>query len=237
MSAHETTIAIQVWADKYHSQIDRDLTMAWPLLKDKLEDLAEAMTTWELVRGPSVKFRDERLGPVIENWTKAHIAPILQDAQKDLRSLIDGLRAAPGLPQPNAEFNSQLDSALRVRDAAGPALLAGGLGTGVATLMIGIGKSTTFLLFSTMVVSWPLVIGGLVITAILIAIGTLLTQDVKRRIRVRFREQLLPRIETTIIGEDFEHEGKRVLSLRRQMKATVEEWKELALQVLKQEGL
>ena len=232
MNSHETRIDLQKWADKYHSRIDQDLTNAWPVLKERLRDLVDEMSLWELVLGPGTDFRDNRLSPTIESWAKANVMPIVEAAEKELQRLIESIRVDRNDPYPDTARS--WEGNWRFSDAGGPALAAIGAGAGLAGLVLGISKITTFLIFTTLIVNWYLVIAGIVIGAVLFAYGSHRALSFKAELRDRFRKLLLPKIEETILGNSFELEGKTILSVRCQLKETIDREKAAALHRLEE---
>jgi hypothetical protein len=47
---------------------------------------------------------------------------------------------------------------------------------------------------------------------------------------------LLPKIKEALIGEGYEHDGKKIPSIRRQMKEAVEQAADAALRALREES-
>jgi hypothetical protein len=97
---------------------------------------------------------------------------------------------------------------------------------------LGIAKVTAWLIFQVIVINWPLVIIGVVVGAILIALGGHGTFGLQARLRQRFRERLIPKIKESIIGESFELNGKQLPSVRCRLKELIERGKAEALCML-----
>jgi hypothetical protein len=128
MNPHEIRTTIQAWAARYHSRIDRDLETAWPDLELRLRDLVDKMSLKELTLGPRSDFQDSRLKPIIESWAGTHLAPIVEDAEKELRIIYQSIQAlginSRGIP---GEWSGMLSPS----DTWAPAAVVGGVAVGV----------------------------------------------------------------------------------------------------------
>ncbi|MBI3822048.1 MAG: hypothetical protein HY289_05125 [Planctomycetes bacterium] len=229
MNANDIATKIQAWADKYHARIDRDLLSAWSDLELRLRDLVDTMSLRELTLGPRADFHVQRLGPVIATWATGHIVPILDAAEVELRAICESIRNLHGVSQ---EVPGEWSGTLSFSDVWGPGAAAAGATVGVVAVILGISKATAWLIFTVIVVNWYLVIAGVVVGAALIALGGYGTFGLKAKLRDRFRDKLVPMIKEAILGDTFELNGKKVPSVRCQLKDVIERGKVEAIRML-----
>jgi hypothetical protein len=229
MDRQELELVIVGWANKYSARIDHDLNNGWPDLELRLRDLVDEMSLKELTLGPGSDFQDNRLDPMIQSWTDRHVTPILEDAEKELRKIYESIQV---LHVDSHVVPGEWKGMLSFGDLTGPGAVAAGAGVGVAAVVIGISKATSWIIFTVIVVNWYLVIAGVVLGVILIALGAHGMLGLKAKLRDRFREALVPKIKEVILGESFKHGGKEMLSVRRQMKEIIERSKDEALRQL-----
>jgi hypothetical protein len=229
MDAHEIRIVIQAWADKYRARIDRDLTTAWPELENELRSLIDQMTLRELTIGPGADFQNNRLQPRIASWSASHIKPLAEDAEKDLHKIFESLQL---LPSGSTTIPGAWKGTLRFDDLLGPAAAGLGVGIGVAGVVLGISKATTWIIFTILVVNWYLVIAGLVVGLALYAAGSHRMLGLQGRLRERFRAKLIPKIQEAVLGDCFLVKQEKVPSIRRQLIDVIERGKADALDKL-----
>jgi hypothetical protein len=102
-------------------------------------------------------------------------------------------------------------------------------------VILGISKAMAWIVFLVIVVNWPLVIAGVVVGVVLVAFGAHGMLSLKAKLRDRFRDKLLPKIKEAILGEFFDLDGKKVPSLRIQLKNMIEQSRTEALRKLEVE--
>jgi hypothetical protein len=217
---HERKMAIACWADKYTARFDQEVTKAWPDMKDRLESIIAGMSWSELAFGPGKGFGEQAIEPTVKAWVETHVQPILDDAVRDLRDCTrqDLADVTPGAPSGTDERG-----ALQSLDVLkGLALPAGAL-VASGAVVAAIVTTTKLLIFTTIVVHWPLLITGLIIGGILSLFGGQHLAKLKQTLQSRFREGLLPKIRESLIGDGVEREGQWVPSLKDQLKTKVKD--------------
>jgi len=228
---HEARLALQGWADKYRSRIDKDLHDGWPDLKDRIQDAVGRLSWKELATGPGSDFQKERLNPAVEAWVSHYVEPIIEDAAREFQTLAcDIEQSLSASPAGNQKALSGLSS-IDVLEAL--TLPMGATVAGVA-VVAAIGKVTTLIIFTSIIVKWPLLIAGLIVGGVLIAVGALRLATLKDRLRGRIERHLLPQIKDAIVGNGVVQGGRHEPSLRQKLTAGVDGALDKALQKLNQ---
>jgi hypothetical protein len=121
---------------------------------------------------------------------------------------------------------------LRFSDVWRPGAVAAGAAIGIGAVVAGLSPVTTWIIFATFAVNWPLVILGVATGAALIAFGGHGTLELKAKLRDRFRTKLVPKIREAILENGIKLDGKHVPSIRNQLKEMIERGKEEAFRKL-----
>ncbi|MCK5795903.1 MAG: hypothetical protein KAI47_01885 [Deltaproteobacteria bacterium] len=97
--------------------------------------------------------------------------------------------------------------------------LIAGIATGVTAVIVAIG---TVLWFIT-VISWPLLIGGLVVGAALSIFGGARASKLGDTISKRFSKAFIPKIKKALIEDGYSHKGEKFPSTLQQLITKLEE--------------
>jgi hypothetical protein len=210
----EKKVALDGWADRYTTAFDQTLTTAWPDLADRLQQGISTLTLYELATGPGKPFKDRCIRPAVKAWVERHVKPLTDKARSEFRNIVHA--EAEPLPD-DVPGDVDAGGTLEPTDVVKGLALPGGVVLGGGALVGAITTTTTWLVFATVVVSWPLLVGGLALGLILSAFGVYNLSRLKQDLQDRFRKRLLPAIENAVIGTGIEHEGKHVASLKDQL--------------------
>jgi hypothetical protein len=212
-------VALDRWADTYTARFDQALTNAWPDLVDRLERCIAGLSWYELSFGPGEPFR-QCIKRAVQDWVERHVQPLLAKASEDFR---DCVLMDPEEMRTDASVSAEIEGMLGITDIMKVLMLPIGPTVAGAAVATAITTATTWLIFTTVVVSWPLLIGGLVVGGALALFGVYSLARLKSDLQGRFRQRLLPRIESAVLGGGVTHEGKHIPSLRDQLIRAVEE--------------
>jgi hypothetical protein len=229
----EKKVALEAWADRYTTAFDQTLTTAWPDLADRLEQGISTLTLYELATGPGKPFKEGSIRPAVEAWVERHVKRLREKAESEFRNIVEA--EAEPLPD-DVPGDVDVGGTLEPTDVVKGLALPGGLLLGGGAVGVAITSTTTWLVFTTVVVSWPLLIGGLALGLLLSGFGVYNLSRLKQGLQDRFRKRLLPAIENAVIGTGIEHEGKHVASLKDQLIHEVKHAAAEARQKLDNEG-
>lgn len=127
-------------------------------------------------------------------------------------------------------------SILTAGDVLGGLSLPGGVLLGGGATWLAVASVTQFLIFTTVVVNWPLLMLGLAAAALLIVFGGHKMADLHRKLSERFESNLLPRLREALVGAGAVHEGNPVPSLRAQLQTAIRQAAAQARQALDAQG-
>jgi hypothetical protein len=229
----ERRVAVARWADRYTARFDQGLTDAWPDLADRLRQQVAALSWYELTAGPGPEFRDKRIQPAVQAWVERHVRPIIEDADRDFPETALPER---GDLRGGVQADAPSDGALCATDVLKGMALPGGVLVGGGAVVMAITTATTWFVFTTMAVNWPLLIAGLLIGAALSWFGVVRVSGLGTELQRRFEDKLLPPLREAVIGAGAEREGKRVPSLKDQLKQQVRDRAEAARRALERRG-
>jgi hypothetical protein len=229
----EKRVALSRWADRYTSRFDQDLTNAWPDLAERLREAVASLSWIELSLGPGKDFQKDRIKPAVEGWVKQHVQPIIDAADRELREL---LPQASDPIQADTQADVPAEGALYVTDVLRGLAFPGGVLVGGGALAVAVTTATTWLIFTTVVVNWPLLIAGLAIGAALSWFGVVSLAGLPKELQERFRQKLLPGVREALVGKGVEHKGERIPSLKDQLVHGVRETAEVARRRLEGKG-
>jgi hypothetical protein len=211
-------VAIARWADKYTARFDQALTDAWPDLESRLHESIAKLSSYELMAGPGKGFQAKCIDPAVAGWIERHVQPVIEDAGKEFREKIQG---EPGMLQSAFHADAPGERVLHTGDVLiGLALPAGLLMSG-GSVTAAIATTTKLLIFTTVVVNWPLLIGGLIAGTVFCLIGTVSLAGLKGRMRERFENRLMPHLKNAVVGEGIVYRGEHIPSLKDQLKPQV----------------
>jgi hypothetical protein len=226
-------VAIANWVDVYTVRLDQHLNAAWPALAASLEKGIDSMSWHELAFGPGEDFLKRCIQPAVECWVECHVQPIVEEAVAELKKLIPGGQGsfrAKGPMDLDRRGNLRFGDVLEVLTLPGGILVAGGAVT------MAIVTTTKWLIFTTVIVNWPLLIAGLVIGAALAIFGGSQLATLYEKLRRRFRDQLLPQIKAAVVGKGIDHKGQHVPSMLAQLKHKVRETARVAIASFGKQG-
>jgi hypothetical protein len=221
----EKEVALARWADRYTSRFDQELTNAWPDLAERLREAVASLSWVELSLGPGKDFQEKRIQPAVESWVERYVQPIIEEADRELRELL------PQASEPiknDARADVPAEGALYLTDVLRGLALPGGVVVGGGTLAVAITTVTTWLIFTTVVVNWPLLIAGLAVAVALSWFGVVSLSGLPKELQERFQKKLLPGIREALVGKGVEHKGERIPSLKDQLVLQVRETAEAA---------
>lgn len=211
MNQQETKREILAWRNKHTAEVDRKLRTAWPELELRLQNAIEAQSPLTLVKSGPNWIVSNLMQPEIEGWVARHAAPAMEDAAFELNQIvsncIDGRTGQARVPMRADGLGAGGEAVF----AAGS--IVAGIGAGVAGLMLGF---SSFLWFFT-TVSWPIVIVGVAAGGLLMLFGGSKAAKLKEGIVKRFAQVFTPKIKDALIGQGYEHDGKRHASFRAQL--------------------
>jgi hypothetical protein len=154
----EIRLAITGWANKYTARLDQIITNAWPDLANRLEACMASLFWSELAFGPGKDFQQRCLDPAVERWQERLIQPLIQVALDDLTDIFEDKQSglAPDAVAPAFAAEGQLEKldVLKLLSLPGGVLIAG------SAVFAAIVTTTKLLIFTTVIVYWPLLIGG-----------------------------------------------------------------------------
>jgi hypothetical protein len=209
--------ALDRWENDYLTRLGRDVRKAIPDLKDRLREAVAQLTLWQLSFGPGDDFRRTHLDPAFDAWFESHIRPILDDARRDLMTLIhrDGL--ADSTPQ---HLNGP-SGVLGVRDVLAGLALPAGLLIGGGAVAVGVTTATRWVLWQVLVFNWPLIIAGVGFGTLLTWVGVVNMATVYRTLTDRLSLQFFPAVEAAIVGDGVTEGGKHHPSLLCQLQTQI----------------
>lgn len=226
---YEKKVAIAWWVDTYTARFDQALTTAWPDLADRLRAAVATLSWSELAFGPGKEFKKKQIEPAIRDWTQLHVQPIIEAAQEEFRRLVqtDETRM-----KAEAEFGAVDGGALEFADLLKALGVPGGLLLGGGAIAALITEGTVWLVFTTIVVNWPVLICGLLVGGVLALFGAGSIGHMLGQLQDRFTKRILPTLERAIIGEGTEHDGKHIPSLKDALKQMVHDAADAVRQAL-----
>jgi hypothetical protein len=224
-------VALDRWVDKFTTRFELELTAAWPDLAEQLRKHVRAMTWREIATGPGEAFREKCVKPTVNFWEERHVKPIIEVAGKQFPG-----PSGPEFSQVACDADAPANGVLRPRDILEGTALPGGLLLGAGAVGAGLTTATTLLVITTMVVNWPLLIGGLIAGMALSIFGGVRLALLKESLFQRFEIKLLPEIREAIIGEGVGRDGHTVPSLKQQLQQQVCESAALAKKLLNATG-
>ena len=221
---------LRSWRDKHTTKIDADLRAAWPALEGRLKATVEDDPLALIRKKRRKTFLATKLQPEIEAWVKRRAEPLMMEASQGLSDICESVMGGAEI-KPGEIDNAGPGLAGPVMSAIGPILA--GLGAAIAGVMLGIGA---FLgIFVT--ISWPILIGGLVVGGSLAAFGVGNGMKLKEKISRRFCNAFIPKIKDALVGSGYKQDGKHHPSLREQlMDQIAEAAKQAEIQVAQLRG-
>jgi hypothetical protein len=225
--------ALARWVDKHSVALEHGLTVGWPDLRQRLQQGIEHLSWSELATGPGEEFRKRWIERPVTDWVGTHVQPLLEEARKDLHSILPPA-AGPLLARTSVPANAH--GTLSATDVARVLTLPAGLLLGGGALATSIGTATSWLIFTTTVIHWPLLIGGLLVGTFLSLFGVWSLAGLKAELQARFTRRLLPQIEDAVIGKGTQQGGTHIPSLRDQLLCQLEATAEAARNHLEEQG-
>jgi hypothetical protein len=226
-------VALARWADRYTARFDQELTNAWPDLAERLRQ-AVALLSWvELSLGPGKDFQEKRIQPAVQSWVERHVTGIIEEANRELHGIL------PQESEPikgGSQADVPAEGALYLTDVLRGLALPGGVLVGGGALAVAVTTATTWLIFTTVVVNWPLLIAGLAVGVALSWFGVVSLAGLPKELQERFQKKLLPGIREALVGKGVEYKGERIPSLKDQLVHGVRETAEAARRRLEGKG-
>jgi hypothetical protein len=229
----ERRVALARWADKYTARFDRELTNGWPDLADRLRQQVAGLSWYELTVGPGPDFREKRIQPAVGAWVERYVQPIVEDADREFP---ESAQVGPGDLQGDVRADAPSGGALYATDVLKGMALPGGLLVGGGAVGMALTSATTWLIFATIEVNWPLLIAGLVVGTVLSWFGVISLAGLGAELQRRFENNLLLPLREAVIGTGTEQGGRRVPSLKDQLKRQVSDRAEAARRALERRG-
>jgi hypothetical protein len=92
---------------------------------------------------------------------------------------------------------------------------------GGGTVPTAVATVTTWFIFTTVVVNWPLLIAGLTVGVVLSWIGVANLANLRRDLQSRFQERLLPHLREAVVGSGVQNQGRTIPSIKSQLQQQV----------------
>ena len=99
-----------------------------------------------------------------------------------------------------------------------------------------VAEVTVWLVFTTVVVNWPLLLAGLAVGTALSLFGVYRLAQLRETLQRRFGQRLLPSLEGAVVGGGVQRDGRQIPSLKDQLKQKVRETAEAARKALDARG-
>lgn len=200
------------WRDKYVTRIDRDMTTAFPQLKDDL--VAALLNNFNrLIKNKPKTFTKEVINPEILRWIEQVTVPIVNEAEQELVSV-----AIQNSELLDDDF--QIDHLRALLIPGGLAI--GGIGAVIAAFVFGI-TTTTFLFFwAQTLVSWPILLTLIALGGVLTSVGFTKLAKIKKGVADTFVKTFIPKIKDCLIGKGYTTKGKHHDSLKNQFQLAFE---------------
>jgi serine/threonine protein kinase len=218
-TVRDKRLEIERWAQDFMDKTATKLTEAWPALADDLRKKVGELSVYQLSKGPGEDFREKVIGPAVEAWHQQHIQPLLDEASRQLRDIAQADLDRLAREQIDAPTGSTVEAL----DVVRAMMVPGGVLVGGGAVAAGIVTTVKLLVFTTVVVHWPVLVTGLVVGAVISWFGVADLMGLRQRLQTRFENKLLPAIHEALIGEGVEHKGQKIPSLRQQLQQQVRE--------------
>ena len=203
---------VRDWRDKYVTRIERDMTTAFPQLKESLLEAVEENLGLVLTN-KARKLSKEVIEPEVAMWIERTTTPIHDDAARELAEV-------------TFEFESLLQDEFDISRVELMLLPAGltiaGLTVIIGGFLVGITASTFLGIAIGTSVSWPIVVGGAIIGAALLAFGAVQLSHLKNKVALAFTKAFMPKLRSCLIGDGFDVKGEHHESVCRQFQDAVE---------------
>jgi hypothetical protein len=216
----ETAVAVSRWADKYTQRLENDLTQGWPVVANSVGEGINSLSLRQLAFGPGKDLQNGVIEPAVTRWVERCITPLIDDALEELQAL---LPKAPGRLTVDLPRGFDGERNLKASDFAKVAMLPAGPLVAGGAVYVAIATTTKLLVFTTVVVNWPLLVTGLAVAGVLTIFGTKHLACLKDELRCRIRDKLLPRLKDALVGEGIKRDGEIVPSLLNQLQAKIRE--------------
>jgi hypothetical protein len=229
----EKVVALDRWVDTFTTRFEQGLSDAWPDLAERLRQQVFGMTWLELTAGPGKAFREKCIDPIVKRWVERHVEPIIDDARRELRAVV-GLDLKPIAFA--ADAGAPTGWGVRPTDILEGMALPSGLLLGGGAVSAAITTVASWVIFTQLAVNWWLLIGGLLVAATLTAFGAARLALWKGRLRQRFENRLLPKIREATVGDGAGPDGRKVPSLKQQLRQQVRDSAVHARKILDPDG-
>lgn len=219
MDANEVRlVATASWANKYCGRLDEVLEDRWRDLTDRVRAGLDQLSWSELSFGPGDDFSQRVIEPAVKAWIERHVEPLIREATDEFRSTV---QLEPNWKPGSPGCKILTEGELQVADALQASLLPGGVALGWGAVTAGLVTTTKLLIFSTVVVNWPLLVGGLLAGTVLSWCGIVSLSDLKRRLKGRFEAKIAGQLREGLVGQGIQQNGRLMPSLKSQLQTQI----------------
>ncbi len=215
---YERQVAASRWADRYCLRADEVLHATWHELADRVREGVEQFSWNELAFGPGEPFSKRVIEPAVRGWVERRVEPLIREATEEFREAVE---MEPDWQGGRAEVRVCAGRELGLTDVLPGLLVPGGAAVGYGAVTAAVVTTTKLLIFTTVVIHWPLLIGGLVVGTTLACFGIYRMSDLKDRLKKRFDRTLTGQLREGLVGEGVRQNGKLTPSLLSQLQERI----------------
>lgn len=185
------------WRDEYKAEAERVMVHALPDLRERVRRAVSDLSLRELALGPGEDFSRNVLAQIIQEWIDRYVCPLIQQAET---AFLTEVGMPPEWSPPSNGSTPGVRGELRTTDVLKGLAAPMGVGVGAASLIVAITTTTHFLVFTTVVVAWPLLIVGLSLAGVAILFGGGSLARLRTRLVLRLEHQVEPRLREGLVG-------------------------------------